>query len=119
MVNLKVRMKNKAFLITMAAAIVAFIYQILSICGITPAISEDEVTQIVGLIINVLVAVGIVADPTTPGVADNAYEGHADDDTNIVGYHEPTEAEIEGATVEDTEAETDEEDDEEEETDED
>ena len=55
----------------MLAAIVAFAYQILSLLEIVPAVSEDQVTQLVGLVINILVALGIVVDPTTTGVTDS------------------------------------------------
>ena len=50
---------------------IALIYQILGMLGIVPAVSESEVTQAVGLVINILAMVGIVTDPTTQGVSDS------------------------------------------------
>lgn len=70
-INWKLRFKNKATLLTLILAIVAFIYQILGIVGVTVPISQDQVTQIIGLVINVLVGLGIVVDPTTAGVGDS------------------------------------------------
>ena len=70
-INWKVRLQNKTWLLAMLAAIVAFVYQILSLLEIVPAVSQDQVTQLVGLVINILVALGIVVDPTTTGVTDS------------------------------------------------
>ena len=69
--NLKVRFKNPAFVITFATAIIAFIYQILGIVGVVPLVSQDQVVQLVTLAVNILVALGILVDPTTKGIADS------------------------------------------------
>lgn len=55
----------------MLAAIVAFMYQVLGLLGVVPAISQDQITQLIGLVVNILVALGIVVDPTTSGVTDS------------------------------------------------
>ena len=70
-INWKVRLQNKTWLLAMLAAIVAFVYQVLALCNVVPAVSQDQVTQLVGLVINILVALGIVVDPTTTGVTDS------------------------------------------------
>ena len=70
-INWKVRLQNKTWLLAMLAAIVAFVYQLLGLLGVVPAVSQDQVTQLIGLIINILVALGIVVDPTTSGVTDS------------------------------------------------
>lgn len=66
------RFKNKPVLVALVAAVVAFIYQILGLFGVTPGISEDQITEIVGLLINILVMLGIVVDPTTKGISDTS-----------------------------------------------
>ena len=71
MINWKLRFKNKTTLIAMIGAAITFVYQILSLLGVTPKISQDTVVQLVSLIINVLVALGIVVDPTTHGISDS------------------------------------------------
>lgn len=71
-INWKVRLKNKAFVVSMAALIVAFVYQILALFGIVPRVSQDTVTGIVGIIINALAALGVLVDPTTSGVYDSS-----------------------------------------------
>lgn len=70
--NWKLRFKNKATLIAIVAAAVAFVYQILGILHIVPPITEEQVMQILGIIINILVGLGILVDPTTAGIGDSA-----------------------------------------------
>ena len=70
-INWKVRFKNGAWLVTFLSAIIAFIYQILSMFEIVPAISQDQVVQFINLFINILIGVGIVVDPTTKGINDS------------------------------------------------
>lgn len=71
MINWKLRFKNKTTLIAMIGAATTFVYQMLSLLGVTPKISQDTVVQLISLIINVLVALGIVVDPTTNGISDS------------------------------------------------
>ena len=71
-INWKVRMKNKTWLLAFAGAIVAFVYQILGMLGVVAPIAEDNVTQVIGLLVNLLVALGIVQDPTTAGMSDSS-----------------------------------------------
>lgn len=71
MVNVKVRLKNPVFLVTFITAITAFIYQILGMFDVVPAVSEDSVVQVVGIVINILTAMGILVDPTTKGIGDS------------------------------------------------
>ena len=70
-INWKVRLQNKTWLLTMLAAIVAFMYQVLGLLGVVPAIGQDQIPQLIGLVVNILVALGIVVDPTTSGVTDS------------------------------------------------
>lgn len=71
MINWKVRFKNKAWLLTMAVTVIAFVYQVLGLLGIVPAITQDQVTQLVTLIVNMLACLGIIVDPTTAGMTDS------------------------------------------------
>lgn len=71
MINWKVRFKNKVWLVAFLGAIVAFIYQILGMFGYAPSVSEAEMSNLIGIIINLLVALGIVVDPTTAGLSDS------------------------------------------------
>ena len=66
-INWRVRFKNKTFVVTFLTAVIAFIYQILSMFDIVPKITQDTVTQLVLIIVNILTGLGILIDPTTSG----------------------------------------------------
>lgn len=70
-INLKVRMKNKTFVITMLTTVIAFIYQMLAQFEIVPKVTQDQTIQILMLIVNILAGLGILVDPTTDGVKDS------------------------------------------------
>lgn len=70
--NWKLRIKNKATLAALAALLVGFIYKALGILGITPSVSENTIIEMVWMALDLLVAVGIITDPTTHGVGDTA-----------------------------------------------
>lgn len=70
-INWKVRFKNKIWLVTFLSAIIAFIYQILSMFEIVPAISQENIIQVLMIIINLLVGLGVLIDPTTQGINDS------------------------------------------------
>jgi phi LC3 family holin len=83
-INWALRLKNKTTLIALITALIAFIYQVLGICGVVPAINQESIVQFAGLIVNLLVALGIVVDPTTAGVEDSS---------RAMSYDEPKGAE--------------------------
>lgn len=69
--NFKYRFRNGPFVASFCAIILAAIYQILGLFGITPGISQDTAMQIVGLVITALTGLGVIVDPTTKGVKDS------------------------------------------------
>ena len=81
-INWKLRLKNKATLITLATATVAFVYTVLAALGIVPSVTQDQVMNLVLSVIAILCALGIVVDPTTAGVSDSE---------RALGYTEPRE----------------------------
>lgn len=70
-INWKIRFKNKTFVITLTTAIIAFVYQLLSIFEIVPSVSQDTVTNLIFAAITLLTSLGIIVDPTTEGVNDS------------------------------------------------
>lgn len=70
-INIKARLKNKTWVLTMVTLIVAFIYQILSAFEIVPKISEDTVANAIIMVVNMLGALGVLIDPTTDGINDS------------------------------------------------
>ncbi|WP_432316970.1 phage holin [Collinsella aerofaciens] len=79
-INWTLRLQNKATLAALAATVLAFAYQLCGIFGIVPPVSRDSLLQLVGIVLNILVALGVVADPTTSGLSDSA---------RALGYDEP------------------------------
>ena len=67
--NLKIRLKNKTFVITMMTTIIAFVYQLLAQFEIVPKITQDQTIQV--LMLNILAGLGILVDPTTDGLKDS------------------------------------------------
>ncbi|MEG0147261.1 MAG: phage holin, partial [Raoultibacter sp.] len=50
---------------------VAFVWQGLGMVGIVPPVAQDAIIAWLGLAVNALVLLGVVTDPTTPGVSDS------------------------------------------------
>ena len=90
-INWVLRLKNKATLTALIAAALAFAavpgkqglglgYQVAGIFGVVPPVSQDALAQAAFLLVNILVALGVVVDPTTQGVGDSS---------QAMGYTEP------------------------------
>ena len=79
-INWTLRLQNKATLAALAATVLAFAYQLCGIFGIVPPVSKDSLLQLVGIVLNILAALGVVTDPTTSGLSDSA---------RALGYDEP------------------------------
>lgn len=71
-INWKLRFQNKTTLTAVILALVALVYQVLGLFDVVPKISQDELTTVIGMVINLLCLLGIVVDPTTDGVSDSA-----------------------------------------------
>lgn len=85
-INWKARFKNKAFVLTFVALVVAFVYQVLGLFGVFPSVSEDTIVNIITMAVNILATVGVVVDPTTQGVNDSerAMTYYTDEDVRDV-----------------------------------
>lgn len=71
-INWILRLKNKATLTALIAAALAFGYQVAGIFGAVPTVSQDALAQVAMLLVNILVALGVVVDPTTAGIGDSS-----------------------------------------------
>ena len=69
--NLKIRLKNKTFIITMMTTIIAFVYQMLAQFEVVPKVTQDQTMQVFMLVVNILAGLGILVDPTTDGLKDS------------------------------------------------
>lgn len=70
-INWKVRFKNTTWLTSFIALIVSFVFDLLTMFEVFPVVTQSMVMQLVNIVLMVLGAVGIVADPTTPGMNDS------------------------------------------------
>ncbi|QSB09645.1 phage holin [Lysinibacillus fusiformis] len=70
-INWKVRFKNKTFLLSLWALIIVLAQQIASIWGADITIVSAQVTNVVETVLTILALIGIVHDPTTPGINDS------------------------------------------------
>lgn len=72
MINWSVRLKNKTWLASMLALVVTFVYDVLAMLEIVPAVGEDWVLTVGNTVLTLLGMLGVIADPTTKGVSDSA-----------------------------------------------
>lgn len=78
MINWRVRIKNRAFWLSLIPAVLLLLQQALRLCGVDfdPGQLEGQLTGLAGTVFSILALLGIVADPTTPGIRD-CCEKHA------------------------------------------
>ena len=69
--NWKVRFKNKVWLSTFLSLIIGFVYNILAMFDVFPKVTQHIVTQVVGEVLTFLGLIGVLVDPTTPGIEDS------------------------------------------------
>lgn len=73
MINWKVRVRNKSFWITLIPALIVLVQVVANLFGVKLDLSDlqEKILAVVNAIFVVLSILGIVTDPTTPGVADS------------------------------------------------
>jgi phi LC3 family holin len=71
MINFKLRLKNKVTLLALIGATASFIYTVLGIFDIVPPISKEQLMQGAAALVNLLVMLGVLVDPTTSGIRDS------------------------------------------------
>ena len=78
--NWKVRFKNKVWLGSFLSLIVGFIYSMLALYDIFPAVTQNLVGQLLNQVLTFLGLIGVIVDPTTAGLGDSE---------RALGYEEP------------------------------
>lgn len=73
-IDWQVRFRNRVWLAAFASAVTGFVYKVLSLLDIMPAVNEDALIRAVEAMLYVLTMLGVVMDPTTGGVGDPADE---------------------------------------------
>lgn len=66
------RLSNKAFWVAIIPAVLLLIQQVAGIFGFTLDLGtlQDQLVSLVGTVFMILAILGIVANPTTPGITD-------------------------------------------------
>ena len=70
-INWKVRFKQKVFLTSFISLIVSFVYSMLALFDVFPAITKNQVLEFVNQGLALLGLLGIIVDPTTAGISDS------------------------------------------------
>lgn len=70
-INWSLRFQNKVTLTALVLQVIAIVYAVLGMFNVVPAIGEDVITNLAYMVIELLVLLGIVVDPTTKGVSDS------------------------------------------------
>lgn len=78
--NWKVRFKNKTWLTMFISLVVGFVFNVLRMFDIVPAVTENNIMNIVGNVLTFLGLIGVLVDPTTAGFNDSE---------RAMGYEEP------------------------------
>jgi phi LC3 family holin len=70
-INWKVRFKNKTWLSMFLSLIVGFVFNILKLFDVYPAVTENLVMNVVSQVLTFLGLIGVLVDPTTAGITDS------------------------------------------------
>ena len=70
-INWPLRLKNKVTLVSLITLTVTFVYTVLGVFDIVPSIGQDQVQNLLLLLVQFLVGIGVVVDPTTEGASDS------------------------------------------------
>ena len=79
-INWKVRFKNKVWLGSFFSLVVGFIYSLLALFDVFPAVTQSLVVQLLNQVLTFLGLIGVIVDPTTAGIGDSE---------RAMGYEEP------------------------------
>ena len=70
-INWRVRLRNKVWVTAMLATLCAFVFDVLALLDVVPAITQEMVMQALSSMLTLLSALGVIIDPTTAGAADS------------------------------------------------
>lgn len=70
-INWKLRLMNKTTALALASALVVFVYSVAQALGLELPVTQEQVMAAVTAVLTLLAGLGVVVDPTTPGVGDS------------------------------------------------
>lgn len=71
MINWMLRLQNKVTLTAICGATLSLVFKIMALAGIAVSFTESDIMEVIDLCIVILMAMGIVTDPTTSGFSDS------------------------------------------------
>ena len=74
-INWSLRFHNKVWLTTLLAVVCTFVFNLLALFGIETTVVQEQVMQLGAALLSLLSTLGVVIDPTTPGVSDSVPAG--------------------------------------------
>ena len=69
--NMPLRFKNKVTLLAILSLFVRIVIAVLALFAIKPPVSYDAAMGVIKMVLDLLVLLGIIIDPTTPGITDS------------------------------------------------
>ncbi len=69
--NWKLRVQNRATLLAMIGGALTLLYAALRLAGVAPTVTENALMELAVMGVDLLVLLGVVTDPTTPGIEDS------------------------------------------------
>ncbi len=79
-INWRVRFRNKIWLGSFLSLIVSFVYSMLGLFDVFPAVTGNSILAITNQVLTFLGLIGVLVDPTTAGLGDSE---------RAMGYAEP------------------------------
>lgn len=73
-INWSLRFHNKVWLTTLLAVLCTFVFNLLELFEVQVNVDQEQVLQLGAAILSLLSALGVVIDPTTPGISDRKEE---------------------------------------------
>ncbi len=70
-INWKVRFMNKIWLGSFLSLIVGFVYSVLELFDVFPAVTQNHILQLLNQVLTFLGLIGVIVDPTTAGLGDS------------------------------------------------
>ncbi|MEY9980062.1 phage holin [Lysinibacillus sp. RC79] len=70
-INWNVRFKHKPFLIAAFSLLLLLVQQVAALFGYDTTVYNQQITELFNTTLAILVLIGVVVDPTTPGTNDS------------------------------------------------
>ena len=70
-INWKVRFQNKVWLGSFFSLMIGFVYSLLALFDVFPAVTQNLVVQLLNQVLTFLGLIGVIVDPTTAGLGDS------------------------------------------------